>query len=138
MSEENTFLDMALDEVPELRAVPGNREYQLEVVRAEIMESKGEKTAGQKLVLLRFNIMDEEDTKTVTYPIMLPDSSLSKEDNNNRKRQMKRFLQAIDFPTDRGFNVEELVGETCFAILGETDDPTYGPGNEIKSFVNAK
>lgn len=135
---EGTFLDLALDEVPELRAVPGNREYQLKVTRADAMTSKGEKTAGQELILLRFDIMDEDDTKTVTYPIMLPHSSLSKEENDNRKRQMKRVLEALGFPTDRGFNVEELVGETCFAILDQTEDAQYGEQNEIKSFVNAK
>lgn len=137
-TQQDTFLDMALDQVPELRAVPGNREYQLKVEKAEVMESKGEKTAGQNLVLVRFSIMDEDNTKQITYPIMLPHASLDQEQNDNRKRQMKRFLEALGFDISRGFNISELVGETCFAILGERSDPQYGDGNEIKSFVNPK
>lgn len=136
MAEHDSFLDLNLDEVPELRTVAGGKEYRLKCSDAEIKESKGEKTAGQRLILVRFNIMDEPDTKSVTYPIMLPDESLDEEQNNNRKRQLKRMLNAMGFDISQGFNVDELPGEEVWAILNEEETADYGMQNNITRFVN--
>lgn len=136
MSEHDSFLDLNLDEVPDLHAVPGDREYQLKVSDAKVGTSSGAKTSGQQYVLVYFNIMDEPDTKRVTYPIMLPSPEEDEDTNNGRKRQMKAFLQALGFDISTGFNVEELQGETCWAILDVEDDPQYGERNNIKRFVN--
>jgi len=135
---EGTFLDLALDQVPELEPVPGNQEYQLKCTSAKIQESKGDKTAGQNLILFRFKIMGEDTAPPVTYPVMLPYADLDKVDNDGRKRQLKRVLEAMDFPADRAFNVDELVGEECWAVLSAEEDPQYGPQNNIKSFVAPK
>lgn len=138
MAEEEygSFLDLNLDEVPDLRAVPGGREYQLKITNAKIGTSSGAKTSGQQYVLVRFSILNEPDTKSVTYPIMLPSREEDKETNDNRKRQMKAFLQAIGWDTSTGFNVEELEGETCWAILDSEEDPQFGERNNIQRFVN--
>ena len=138
MSETGSFLDFNLDEVPELHAVPGNREYRLKVRDANVQESKGDQTAGQDLILMRFNIEDEPDTKQVTYPIMLPHDSLDEEQNNNRKRQLKRVVEALGLDPASGFNIEELVGEECWAILTVEESAQYGETNSIKRFINPK
>lgn len=138
MSEHDSFLDLNLEDVPDLSAVPGDREYQLKVSDAKVGTSSGQKTAGQQYVLVYFNIMDESDTKRVTYPIMLPSPEEDEDTNNGRKRQMKAFLQALGFDISTGFNVEELVGETCWAILDVEEDAQYGERNNIKRFVNAQ
>lgn len=136
MAEHDSFLDLNLDEVPELRTVAGGKEYRLKCSDAEIKESKGEKTAGQRLILVRFGIMDEPDTKQVTHPIMLPDESLGKEQNDNRKRSLKRMLTAMGFDISQGFNIEELPGEEAWAILDEKETTDYGMQNNIVRFVN--
>lgn len=138
MAEEEygSFLDLNLGEVPDLRAVPGDREYQLQVIGAKIGTSSGEKTRGQQYVLIRFKILNEESTKSVTYPIMLPSREEDKETNDNRKRRMKSFVQAIGWDPSGGFNIDELEGETCWAILTVEEDAQYGERNNIQRFVN--
>lgn len=138
MAEHDSFLDLNLDEVQELTTVKGGQEYHLKCSDAEIKESKGEKTAGQSLILVRFSIMDEPDTKQVTYPIMLPHESLDKEQNDNRKRQLKRMLVAMGFDVSQGFNIDELPGETVWAILDEQETADYGMQNNIVRFINPK
>lgn len=138
MSEEQSFLNLALDEVPELKAVPADQEYKLRVTASKHQVSKGQKTAGQELLLFYFDIVEHADTRPVTYPVMLPSEQLTENDNNDRKRQLKRILQALEWDLSKGFSPEELVGQECFAILGAETSAEYGEQNVIKSFVIPK
>lgn len=145
MDEENTlqeqegeygsFLDLNLDEVPDLHAVPADEEYRLKIQDYKVGTSNTEKTAGQQYVLFYLTIEDEPDTKRVTEVIMLPSGQEDKETNNGRKRQMKAFLKACRFDTSKGFNLDELVGEELYAILGVEEDSQYGERNNIKRLV---
>lgn len=138
MSEEQSFLDMALDEVPDLKAVPGDQEYKLRVTSVKHQVSKGEKTAGQELLLMYFDIAEHSDTRPISYPIMLPSDQLSVDENNDRKRQLKRVLQAMEWDISKGFSPDELVGQELFAILGTEVSADYGEQNKIKSFIVPK
>jgi hypothetical protein len=132
--EYSSFLDLNLDEVPDIRTVKGGDEYRLKVASAEIKESRGEKTAGQKMLALRFDIVDEPDTSPVFDYMMLKSANEDEERNNQRLRRVKEFIQALGWDPAQGFNIEELVGEECFAILSEEDDPNYGKQNRIQRF----
>lgn len=139
MSEEqSSFLDLALDEVPELKAVPGNQEYRLRVTSVKHQVSKGEKTSGQELLLFYFDIVDHADTRPISYPVMLPSDQLTENDNNDRKRQLKRILQSMEWDLSKGFSLDELVGQDCFAILDVETTAEYGEQNKIKSFIVPK
>lgn len=133
-----SFLDYALDEVPELRTVPGGQEYRLRVASAKLKESKGEKTAGQSLLMFYFDVVDEADTKLITYPVMLPAENLDEEANNDRRRQLKRIMQALGWDLSQGFNVEELKDMECFALLGVETTAEYGEQNKIQNFILPK
>lgn len=138
MDEQNeygSFLDLNLQDVPDLHAVPGNKEYRLKIEDAKIGTSSGDKTAGQSYALFRLSIPDEPDSKSVTEVIMLPSQEAEEETNNGRKRQMKAFLQAIGFDISQGFNIEELVGEELYAILDTEEDAQYGERNNVKRYV---
>lgn len=115
--EYGSFLDLNLDDVPELKVAEANREYELKIEAAEIKESKGDKTAGQNMLNIRCSIPSEPDTQQVFEIIMLPSKDADEEQNNQRRRQMKRFVEALGWDLSRGFNIEELVGETFWAIL---------------------
>lgn len=139
-AEENvdqSFLDLALDEVPELKAVP-NGEYQLKVTSVKMKESKGEKTAGQSLLMFYFDIMGEENTRPISYPVMLPHDTLDNDANNDRKRQLKRVLKALDWDVSQGFEPNQLKDLTCFAHLSTETTPEYGEQNKIANFVTPK
>lgn len=135
--EQGSFLDYNLDSVPDLSTVPADQEYELRCTAAEVKVSKGAKTAGQQLILAYFSIEGEPDTKPVSYPVMLPDASLDEEANNQRKRQLKELVLALGLDPSSGFNVDELVGESGYAILGVQDSAEYGEQNTIKRFVSA-
>lgn len=133
--EYGSFLDLNLQDVPDLHAVPGNQEYRLKIVNAKIGVSKGDKTSGQSYALFTCSIPDEPDSKNVTEVIMLPSQEADEETNNGRKRQMKAFLQAVGFDISQGFNIEELVGEEFYAILSTEEDAQYGERNNIQRYT---
>lgn len=136
--DQPSFIDLALDQTPELSVVPPDQEYQLKIVKVTAKVSKGEATSGQNLLLFLFSLPEEPDTRMITYPVMLPSSELDEADNNDRKRQLKRVLEAFDWDVSKGFNPDELVGLTGWAVLGVESDPQYGEQNKIKAFVVPK
>lgn len=133
--EFGSFLDMNLEDTPELSTVPGNKEYQLKVSSAEMRESGGDKTAGQKYILVRFRIIGEPDTKSVFHNLWLPSEEEDEEMNNLRKRNWIAFLESLGWDISQGFNYEELEGQTCWAVLNEEDDPQWGKSNRVVRFL---
>lgn len=136
MSDEYTsFLDLNLSDVPEPRIVDGGREYKLKIENVEIKESRGEKTAGQKMLSIRLSIVDEPDTQGVFENIMLPSDQMDDDQNNQRRRQLKRLVEAIGWDASRGFNIDELVGQTFWAVLDAEESDQYGKQNRVKRYM---
>jgi len=135
MSEHGSFLDLNLDAVPEMSTVPGGREYKLKISSVDTQESKGDKTAGQSMLKVRFTILDHSDTAPLYEYIMLPSDQADEDTNNMRKRQLKNLIQALGWDLSQGFNIDELVGEECWAILDEEESPQYGKQNRVKRYV---
>ena len=136
MADEYTsFLDLNLDQVTEPKVLDADREYQLKIENVEIKESKGEKTAGQSMIMLRCSAQDEPDTQGIFENIMLPSQQLDDDKNMQRKRQLKRLVEAIGLDPARGFNIDELKGETFWAVLGVEDDAQFGKRNVIKRYM---
>jgi len=138
MSEHESFLDFNLDEVPELQIAKGNMEYQLRIEHAEIKESKGDKTAGQNMLALRCKIEDEPNTQSVFEYIMLPSNEIDQEANDQRKRALKRLVEAVGLDPARGFNIDELVGQTFWAILDEEEGGGFEPRNTIRKYMKSQ
>lgn len=136
MSEEqfDSFLDLNLDDVPEPRVVDGGREYQLKVEHTEIKESAGAKTAGQSMLQLRYSIVDEPDTQSVFENIMLPHADVDEEQNTMRKRQLKRLVESLGWDISSGFNIDEMVGETLWAVL-EVDEYQGRQQNRVRKYM---
>lgn len=136
MSDEYTsFLDLNLSDVPEPRIVDGGREYKLKIENVELKESKGEKTAGQKMLSIRCSIPEEADAQSVFENIMLPSDQIDDEQNNQRRRQLKRLVEAIGWDLSRGFNIDELVGQSFWAVLDAEDSTQFGKQNRIKRYM---
>lgn len=131
------FLGQNFDNVVEPKSVePG--EYQLRVLAAEIKES--EKTGGP-FIQLRCEILDSPAgaaTKDVTHVMMLPAPADDAKKRNQRLFNVQNFLKACDKAPDQVENVEELIGDTFWAILTEEEDKEYGTSNRVRKVIAPK
>jgi hypothetical protein len=135
MSEqEATFINFEDGDAVELGTLPGGTEAQLRIVDAKTGTSQ--KGSGDFL-MIRMEIVNEPYMKDISHVIMFPDGNQDDKSNNNRKLGMKQFRAAFDIASG-GFNTNELIGKTAWAVLNEKDDPEYGKQNRVKNWVAGK
>lgn len=126
-----TFLEgMNFDDVVEPKAV-AEGEYELRVVEVKQDNNKN----GEPYILPRFEIVGEVGTKSVTRYMALPIASMDEERRNKAKLGLKRFFEAIQIDASSGVDLDTLVGESCWAMLGLEEDEEYGEQNFIRRFV---
>ena len=130
-----SFLDINLENVPEFRVVDEG-EYQIRCSSAEIRKS--EKTGGN-FVMLRFDVVGEPEVKDITHVMMLPTPENDEKQALRRKRALLDALEACDvsFNATDGFDVNEFVGQECWAHLVKEEDVQYGESNRIRKFVKS-
>ena len=127
-----SFLDYNLNDVPELTALPDGQEYELRILECEVKTS----AAGNPMVITRFDVPSEPNSKGITHVMMLPTQADDEKKRNGRLRALKMFCEAFDIPTDGGIELgENVVGNTGWAILGIEDSPEYGEQNRVRRFV---
>ncbi len=126
-----SFLEMALNDVPEIDAMPEG-EYQLRIMSAEVKTSQ--KTGGNYLGV-RLEVVDEV-AKDINHVIMLPASSMNEKETILAKNRLKYFYDAfgIDY-TGGSVNLEAVVGLTGFAMLTVEESDQYGRQNRVKQFL---
>lgn len=134
MSNGDTFIDLGLDDAQELKSVPAG-EYQVRVVEATIGHS--EKTGGDYLKL-RLELPGETLSKDLNHFMMFPTPQDDPKKANNRKLAIRNAIQACGIDSSKGFNPQDLVGCTAWAILREEEDPEYGKQNSVKKWVAGK
>jgi len=125
------ILDLHLDDVPDLSAVPEG-EYRLRVEQAEVRTSQN---TGGDYIYLSFGIVDEPDSFNVSHVLMLPTDKDDDKTRSSRLRRIKQFVEAVGLDPAQPFEVEDLIGLECFAILREEEDEEYGVRNRIRRFV---
>ena len=126
-----SFLEMALDDVPELDAV-AEGEYQLRIMSAEVKTSQ--KTGGNYLGV-RLEVVDEV-AKDINHVIMLPSSTMSEKETIIAKTRLKYFYESFGIDYSAGsVNLETVVGLTGFALLTVEESDQYGRQNRVKQFL---
>lgn len=126
-----SFLDMALNDIPELDAV-NEGEYQLRIMSAEVKTSQ--KTGGNYLSV-RFEVADEV-AKDINHVIMLPASTMSEKETIVAKNRLKYFYDAFGVDYSSGsVNLETLPGLTGYALLTVEETDQYGRQNRVKQFI---
>lgn len=126
-----SFLEMALDDVPELDAV-AEGEYQLRIMSAEVKTSQ--KTGGNYLGV-RLEVVDEV-AKDINHVIMLPASTMSEKETIIAKNRLKYFYDSFGIDYSAGsVNLETVVGLTGFALLTVEESDQYGRQNRVKQFL---
>lgn len=125
------FIDgMNFDDVVEPKAVPEG-EYELRVTEVAQDTNKN----GDPYILPKFSIEGEVGSKTVTRYMALPTAAMDAEKLNKTKLTLKRFFDAMGVDISGGIDLDSLVGETVWAMLGLEEDEEYGEGNFIRRFV---
>lgn len=129
-----SFLEMALNDVPELDAMPEG-EYQLRILGAEVKTSQ--KTGGNYLGI-RLEVVDET-AKDINHVIMLPTSNQTEKETIVAKNRLKYFYDAFGIDYSGGsVNLESVVGLTGFALLTVEESDQYGRQNRVKQFIAAR
>ena len=123
------FLDFSGVYEPE--TVPEG-EVQLRVLNVEIKTQKPEKGSGE-FIQARFDIPNAPKSKDVTHVMMLPTEQDDPKKRNGRLAAIQNFIKACGMENIN--NVDELIGCTCWAILGEEESTEFGKQNRIKKFV---
>jgi|SRR5690625_3677036 len=138
---EDNFLDLAqLDAIPDEHLLDDNQEYSLNILKARIGESKGEKTAGQPYLMVTLKAEGEPDSRPFNEVFMLPTRGLDQDVFNRRGRDLREFLKAIEFDYSSGWNIleepEAIEGLSFNAVVRVTDDETFGEQNSVKTIVS--
>lgn len=136
-----SFLDVNLNEVKELNAVPEG-EYELQLTKCELRTVTNENSSynGAQFLLLTFDIPGEADSKSISHTIFLPRDVDDDKTKNNRLRQLKYFCDAFGIDYSSGIDLDDIAngGYTGWAMLKVEEDPEYGEQNRIRRFVTAK
>lgn len=105
-------------------------EYQLRVLSAEVKTSKN---TGGDFIQVKMDIPSEPKSKDVTHVMMLPTQKDDAKQKNSRLAAIQNFLKACGY--DNVDNINEVVGATPWAILGEEESEGFGKQNRVKKFV---
>lgn len=126
-----SFIDVNLDDVPEIDALPEG-EYQLRVTETPELREKN----NSKFILVRLEAVDHPNSKDITHVQFLPRPDDREKDKARTLGQVRDFCQAfgVDF-SGGGFNLEDFVGETAWAVLGEEESAQYGRQNRVVRWV---
>jgi len=129
-----SFMNIDFTDTFEPKSVePG--EYQLRVLRTE---TKTSQKSGGEYLNVQFEIVDNPEAKDIYKIFMYPTSQDDKKKANSRKTAILNFITACGEEPTPNFDLSVLDGATCFAILGEEDDPEYGLRNTVRKFLPRK
>src|SRR5690606_15960987 len=105
------FIDINPTDVPDLVLLDDGEQH-LRFVAAQIKESKGEKTAGQRMLNLRFESTEVPNSADIYQIYMLPSDEETEKNNIRRMNDIKKALDALGVPYDAsGFRPADFIGK---------------------------
>lgn len=133
--------EVPLDSVPDVHHVPaGERQLRLDSVEVKPHKNNPENS----FVMLRLSVVDDPDAKPIVSNIFFPTTDDDDPKAYCKIRQLKTFRDAWNLsvekssPTEFANALQGKIGETAWANLTEKDDPQYGMGNEVRSWVPSR
>ena len=131
MSEEQSLLDLHLEDVEEQQPVPGGDTYELQIIKAELKPSKD---GGRQVLNVIYKIVGHPMALSVFDYLSLPNET---DDENARymfKLQMKRFYEAFGLNFKSPGNPAEWKGKTAKAVLSIQEYEGV-PSNKVKKWI---
>lgn len=128
-----SILDYNLDNVPDEQTVEGG-EYNVKILSAQPKDSK----AGKPMIALVLGFTDVPDSKSCFHYLSLPSDGDEQTAINGKLRRLKNFYEAFGVDYSGPVEMDNLVGETAFAIVDEEENEEFGARNNIKRFLAQK
>ena len=127
------FIDIDADAARDPEVVErGEYEVQVLGVDEEIRTSQN----GNQYITVRCALVGVPYAEDIYHNLFLPDSNLEERRNNKRLLQWKAVVDAFGLEkTSNGYNLQELVGKTARAVVGEDRDQNDMPRNRIVRFL---
>lgn len=140
MNQVEGFLDLALNEIPDLANASAG-EHTVRILSAAEGLSK---STNKPMVTVTLKVTDEENTKSIRYYLSYPTSGDDKTTAESRGRRINSFAKAFGV----GFNsISEfsqavkdnaLDGLEAMAILVNESDPEFGESTKVKYFLTER
>ena len=129
------FLNINLTDVPELVLLDDGEQY-LRVVGATIKESKGEKTAGQRMINLRLESTEVPNSDDIFHIMMLPHPDAGEKVNIRRLNDIRAACDALGVAySAQGVRINDFIGAEGWAVVTTEESPQYGKQNRISDWV---
>jgi len=133
MSEmTGSILDMNFDDVYDFETLPDSSEAQLRVTAAEVYRKEG---GTRSNLHITFDDPSNDRVQDIHLYMGLPIEDDEPKRVNKMKLRIKAFYEAVGADMSGPIELQDLIGETLTAIIGEEDDSEYGKRNFIRSFV---
>lgn len=131
MDEAGSILDLNFDDVYEFETIPDGEEVQLRIAKAEIYRKEGGTRNNLHVI---FEDPSNERIQDLHIYMGLPNPDDDAKLANKMKLRIKAFYEATGADMSGPIDLQDLVGETLYVVVGEEDDPEYGRRNYIRSF----
>jgi len=138
MTEQMTgsILDMNFEDVFDFEVLPDSTEHQLRIAKAEVYKKEGGERSNLHII---FDVPDNPRVDDIHIYMGLPIPADDEKRVNKMKVRIKAFYEAVGVDTNAGpIDLNDLVGETLYVIIGEEDDNQYGKRNFVRQFLEAR
>lgn len=126
------------DEIQDPIAVESG-EYKIRLI--DMGDGVRENSAGNPYILPRFEVCDEPIAKDFSNYMALPVDGMDAKALQRNLASLKNFCKAFGITFEQLYahiqanDFNDMLGLEAWAILGQKDDPEYGPQNYIKKWV---
>lgn len=130
--EQNTgLLDLNFDDVYDFETLPDGEEVQLRIAKAEVYRKEGGTRNNLHIIA---EDPSNERIQDIHLYMGLPNPDDDAKLANKMKLRVKAFYESVGADMSGPIDLNDLVGETFYCIIGEEEDPDFGQRNFIRSF----
>ena len=127
------FIDIDADAAREPEIVERG-EYEVQVTRVD--EEMRTSRNGNEYITMQISIVGVPYAQEIYHNMFMPSSNLEERVNNKRLLTWKALFDAFDLEkSGEGYNLQELVGRTGRALIGEDTDQNDIPRNRVMRFL---